>query len=217
MHRHLRRRVAQDRAYARQTNAVPQHSRGGRMTKHMSALVGALDARSSQGALHDAFHGDARQRTKRRRLGEEQPRSAQARPGPLQIGHDRIADLLCERKPFGAPRFSTNGKPTVSPVDIGDLEMRNFARPQTQTGKQEHNSPVAEAAFAITRGNRTARQTVTVWPPALRLLRRWNVSREHRRTHADCLYEDARVWHLREPQVLLSRWDRTSCHRWSTL
>src|SRR5262249_5606051 len=62
--------------------------------------------------------------------------------------------LVCERKPLGTFRFPTDGKPTVSPVDIGDLEIRNVARPQTQTGKQEHDGPVAEAAFAITGSNR---------------------------------------------------------------
>ena len=29
------------------------------------------------------------------------------------------------------------------------------------------------------------------------------------------MYEDARVWHLRKPQVLLSRCDRAACHQWS--
>jgi hypothetical protein len=97
--------MAQNRAYARQADAVPEHGRGGRMAEHMRTLVGALDPRPEQGALHDAFHGGARQRTKRRTLREEQSGGSNAWPRPFEIGHDRVADLLGERKPLGAPRF----------------------------------------------------------------------------------------------------------------
>ena len=70
--------MAQNRAYAWQADAVPEHGRGGGMTEYMSTLMGALDPRPDQGAFHDAFHGGARQRTKRRRFGNKQPRSAKA-------------------------------------------------------------------------------------------------------------------------------------------
>jgi hypothetical protein len=121
--------MAQNRAYAWQADAVPEHGRGGRMTEHVSAFMGALDPRPNQSALHDAFHGGARQRTKRRRLREEQSWGSKAWPSALEIGHDRVADLSGERKPLGALRFSTDGKPTVSPVNIGDLEIGNLTRP----------------------------------------------------------------------------------------
>ena len=52
-------------------DAVPEHGRGGGMTEYMSTLMGALDPRPGQGAFHDAFHGDARQRTKRCRLANK--------------------------------------------------------------------------------------------------------------------------------------------------
>ena len=76
-----------------------------------------------------------------------------ARPSLFEIGYDRV-DLLGQRKPLGALRFPADSKPTVSPVDIGDLENRRLRPPVAQAGKQEHNGPVAEAAFAITCGNR---------------------------------------------------------------
>ena len=133
--------MAQNCAYAWQADAVPEHGRGGGMTEYMSALMGALDPRPGQGAFHDAFHGGARQRTKRRRLGNKQPRSAKTRSGPFEIGRDRVADLLGERKPFGAPRFSADGKSAVSPVDIGDLEIRNFASPATPSGQARAQWP----------------------------------------------------------------------------
>jgi hypothetical protein len=101
------------------------------------------------------------------------------------------------RDPSTGRRISRPNDPSeirrVSAPHLRIISDETFQAAQKRKSERAHASP----------GTRKRGKTVAVWSPALRLLRRWDVGRKHRRTHAHCVYEDARVGNLREPPILL--------------
>ncbi|MDA9512084.1 hypothetical protein XI04_03220 [Bradyrhizobium sp. CCBAU 11430] len=60
----------------------------------------------------------------------------------FEVDDDRIAYFLRQRKPRLPPGFAGDGKPPIPPIDIGELEVGDLARPQAKTGEQQDDRPI---------------------------------------------------------------------------
>jgi hypothetical protein len=114
-------------------------------------MMGARDTGTGQRVTHDAFDGAASDGPDRRAVRNKHSSCGGARPAALDVGKDRVADLLRQRQPFGAARFTGDGEASVPPIDLVEIEVGDFACPQSEAGKQQNDGFVAQSAFARAR------------------------------------------------------------------
>ena len=86
-------------------------------------------------------------------FGEEDSAYREYRPATLDIGEDRVTDLLGEWQQLLAPAFSVKTDVPLPPVDIVKTETRHLACPQTEPNEQQDDGTITQTPLPITRSN----------------------------------------------------------------
>jgi hypothetical protein len=60
---------------------------------------------------------------------EQRPSSCCGRTSAVQVGHQRLADLVRQRQPFVAVALASHGQLTGPPVDIVEFDSRDLTGP----------------------------------------------------------------------------------------
>lgn len=113
---------------------MPQQMRG--------PPTGAFHARAANSLIDDMRDGRRREGTKRCTAADKQRIGIGAWPTFIEVGHDRVTNLLGQRQSGVTTALPTNMNPGALPVDVTQPEMHDISRPKAQTGQQEQDGPI---------------------------------------------------------------------------
>ena len=113
---------------------MPQQMRG--------PPTGAFHARAAKCLVDDMRDRRRREGTKRCTATDEQHIGVGTWPSFLEVGDNRVTNLLGQRQSRVTTALTTNMNPGALPIDVTQSELNDIARPKAKAGQQQQDRPI---------------------------------------------------------------------------